>query len=110
MYTGYKEYKSMNVPDSSSLDPRNSRITKIGGSSVIFFHFTEYHCRRMSKIKAAHKKILEELLKKDYNKVCADCRAKGMVSETSEVLISRSSLGFCYSRLFHLYSLLWCSP
>ena len=31
----------------------------------------------MSQIKASHKKILEELLKKDYNKVCCDCRAKG---------------------------------
>ncbi|KAM7453466.1 hypothetical protein BLSTO_05786 [Blastocystis sp. subtype 1] len=31
----------------------------------------------MSQIKASHKKILEDLLKKDCNKVCADCRAKG---------------------------------
>lgn len=30
----------------------------------------------MSKIKASHKKILEELLKKDCNKVCADCGAR----------------------------------
>ena len=28
-------------------------------------------------MKASHKKILDELLKKDYNKVCADCGAKG---------------------------------
>lgn len=32
----------------------------------------------MSQIKASHKKILEDLLKQDCNKVCADCGAKGM--------------------------------
>ena len=34
----------------------------------------------MSKIKASHKKILDELMKKDCNKVCADCGAKGRLA------------------------------
>lgn len=37
----------------------------------------------MSQIKASHKKILEDLLKKDCNKVCADCGAKGIKFEWS---------------------------
>ena len=41
----------------------------------------------MSQIKASHKKILEDLLKKDCNKVCADCGAKGIEFEWSYLIV-----------------------
>ena len=65
---------------------------------------------KMSQIKASHKKILEDLLKKDCNKVCADCRAKGNCVFDWASDVRRSSLGFGYSRLLHLHPLFGCPP
>lgn len=65
---------------------------------------------KMSQIKASHKKILEDLLKKDCNKVCADCRAKGNRVFGGVSDVRRSSLGFGHSGLLHLHPLFGCPP
>ena len=63
----------------------------------------------MSQIKASHKKILEDLLKKDCNKVCADCRAKGTCVLCGVRDARRSSLGFRHAGLLHLHPLFRCA-
>ena len=60
----------------------------------------------MSKIKASHKKILEELLKKDCNKVCADCGAKGKCFCGTIADHRRTEMGLRHAGLLHLHSLL----
>jgi hypothetical protein len=64
--------------------------------------------KNTKEVNARHKKILDDLLKKPDNKVCADCNEKGKKKQI--ITEKRTSLGFNESWSFHLHKLFRCSP
>ena len=73
---------------------------------IINLDHLHFPFQTMSSIKASHKKILEDLLKKECNKVCADCGAKGKSFRIDLDDFSRTQMGLLDSWMLHLHSLL----
>ena len=77
---------------------------------IIILDQIHFPFQTMSSIKASHKKILEDLLKRECNKVCADCGAKGKWFRIDSRDFSRTQMGFLDSWMLHLHSLLGYPP
>jgi hypothetical protein len=63
--------------------------------------------KNTKEVNARHKKILDDLLKKPENKVCADCNEKG---KTNKITENRTTLGIHQPWSFCLHQMFRCSP